>query len=666
MNKNDWTSLLEELQIEYKKNGVLSKESLKRLESSKKEAIDKGYITTKDLNYLAKISVQPTKVSTSSKKDMQISFTGKRGGPGALISGEKATNSKGTVKRLASYFAKEIKLIISLLITILIVVICQVITPRLQSNAIDYIDERSFEKIPQVLIIMGIMFLVLSIFNLIQGLLSAKLSQNIVLKMRNDLFKKIINLPINYYDSNSHGDIMSRMTNDVDNISNTLSQALGSLFSGVLMIIGTAVMMVITCWQLAILSCIIVILTVLVTNFLSKKMKSFYTKRQILLGKLNGTSEEMIVGHKTVKAFSKEESIISSFNDTSSELTKTGIIAEILGGSMGPLMNCINNIGFVIIALFGGYFAFNGIISVGIISAFIIYAKQFSRPINEIAQLYGQIQTSIASAERVFVVLDEPLEDKSGTKTMENTKGLISFKNVDFSYVPDHQVLYDFNLDIYNGHKVALVGSTGSGKTTVVNLLMRFYNIQKGSISIDGTNILDIPSDELRNNIGIVLQDTVLFNDTIRNNLKYANPNITDEEMYKAAKECFCDSFIEQMKDEYDTVLSEGGSNLSQGQRQLLTICRAFLSKPKILILDEATSSVDTRTEKHIQDAMVKLMKNRTSLIIAHRLSTIQDADLIVVMDQGKIVEMGNHEELLEKDGKYKELYSRQFAGVEI
>ena len=666
MNKNDWLTLLEDLKTEYKKNSILSKSSLKKLETAKKEAIQSGYITAKDLNDLAKMSITPTTTKQENKKELQMSFTGKRGGPGALIGGEKAKNSKGTIARLITYFKSEIKIIIGLLATILIVVLCQVLTPRLQSNAIDFLELGEYSKIPKVLTIMAILFLILSLFNLFQGLLSAKLSQNIVLKMRNDLFKKIINLPINYYDTNSHGDIMSKMTNDVDNISNTLAQSLGSLFSGIMMLVGTTIMMIITCWQLAILSCVIVILTVVVTNFLSKKMKKFYKKRQILLGKLNGTAEEMIVGHKTVKAFSKEKSIIASFEETSTELTTTGIVAETLAGSMGPLMNCINNIGFVIIALFGGYFAFNGIISVGIISAFIIYAKQFSRPINEIAQLYGQLQTAIASAERVFIVLDEQLEDKSGTKKMDKMQGLISFKNVDFSYVPNHQVISDFTLDIYNGHKVALVGSTGSGKTTIVNLLMRFYNIQNGSISIDGTNILDIPSDELRNNIGIVLQDTVLFNDTIRNNLKYANPDITDEEMYKAAKECFCDTFIEQMKDGYDTVLSEGGSNLSQGQRQLLTICRAFLSKPKILILDEATSSVDTRTEKHIQDAMVKLMKNRTSLIIAHRLSTIQDADLIVVMDQGRIVEMGSHEELLEKNGKYSELYSRQFAGIGI
>ncbi|MBQ3254046.1 MAG: ABC transporter ATP-binding protein, partial [Acholeplasmatales bacterium] len=576
---------------------------------------------------------------------------------------QQSKNRRGTISRLISYFKKEIGLISCLFISILIVVICQVLTPSLQSDAIDFIKSEEFDKVPDILVIMVILFVVLSLFNLIQGYLSAILSQRIIKRMRNDLFKKIINLPVMYFDSNSHGDIMSRMTNDVDNISNTLAQSLGSLFSGILMIIGTVIMMFIKCWQLALLSCTIVILTILATKYLSKAMKKFYSKRQRLLGRLNGTVEEMVVSHKTVKAFSKENKAIQEFEETSSELTKTSIIAEILGGSMGPIMNCINNIGFVIISLFGGYFAYKGLISVGIISAFIIYAKQFSRPINEIAQLYGQLQTSIASAERVFIVLDEELEDKSGEHNMDNIEGLVEFKNVDFSYVPEKQVLFNFSLDINKGQKVALVGATGSGKTTVVNLLMRFYNIQNGEILIDGINILDISSDELRKSIGIVLQDTVLFHDTIKNNLKFAKDNVTDEEMYIASKECHCDSFIKQMKDGYDTMLSEGGSNLSQGQRQLLTICRAFLAKPKILILDEATSSVDTRTEKHIQDAMVQLMKGKTSLIIAHRLSTILDADKIVVLDSGKIVEIGNHEELLALKGKYYELYMTQFSG---
>ena len=326
-------------------------------------------------------------------------------------------------------------------------------------------------------------------------------------------------------------------------------------------------------------------------------------------------------------------------------------------------MNVVNNVGFVIIAAFGGYFAINNIISIGVISAFIVYARQFGRPIDELAQIYGQIQTAVAGAERVFEVMDEPLEDKSGKKNMDDLKGIIRFKNVNFSYTKEKQVLYDFNLEVKAGQKVALVGSTGSGKTTVVNLLMRFYDVDSGEILIDDVNIKDIDCDSLRRNTAIVLQDTVLFADSIENNLRYSNSSATDEQMYMAARMSNCDSMIRKMPQGYDTQLMSEGENISQGQRQLLSIARAFLAQPKILILDEATSSVDTRTEKHIQDAMVKLMKDRTSLIIAHRLSTIQDADIIVVMDEGHIVEAGNHKELLNKMGRYYKLYMTQFAG---
>ena len=325
---------------------------------------------------------------------------------------------------------------------------------------------------------------------------------------------------------------------------------------------------------------------------------------------------------------------------------------------MGPVMNVVNNVGFVIIAAFGGYFAINNIISIGVISAFIVYARQFGRPIDELAQIYGQIQTAVAGAERVFEVMDEPLEDKSGEKNMDDLKGIIRFKNVNFSYTKEKQVLYDFNLEVKAGQKVALVGSTGSGKTTVVNLLMRFYDVDSGEIQIDDVNIKDIDCDSLRRNTAIVLQDTVLFADSIENNLRYSNSSATDEQMYMAARMSNCDSMIRKMPQGYDTQLMSEGENISQGQRQLLSIARAFLAQPKILILDEATSSVDTRTEKHIQDAMVKLMKDRTSLIIAHRLSTIQDADLIVVMDEGRIAETGSHANLLAKKGKYYQLYT--------
>lgn len=579
---------------------------------------------------------------------------------------EKPQDGKKTLKRLLGYFVAEKKMLVMLMLAVVVVVVCSVYAPRLQSNAIDAITQGEWKSLTPILIAMVIVYIIHSLCTFLQSKLSAILSQNIVARMRKDLFSCIVNLPIKYLDMNSHGDIMSRMTNDVENISTTVSQSMSSLFSGILTIIGTVVMMVALCPQLAVLSCVTVILTIAATKFLSKAMRAFFRKRQVLLGQLNGNVEEMVTGYKTVVAYNRQQAVVSDFDGVSDELTKVGIIAEILGGSMGPVMNVINNIGFVIIAAFGGYFAINHIISIGVISAFIVYAKQFGRPIDELAQIYGQIQTAIAGAERVFAVMDEPLEDKSGDKTMDNLKGVIKFENVNFSYTDDKQVLYDFNLEVKAGHKVALVGSTGSGKTTVVNLLMRFYDVDSGRILIDDVNIKDIDCDNLRKNTAIVLQDTVLFADSVKNNLKYSNSEATDEQMYEAARMSNCDNMIRKLPDKYDTKLMSEGENISQGQRQLLSIARAFLAQPKILILDEATSSVDTRTEKHIQDAMVKLMKNRTSLIIAHRLSTIQDADLIVVMDEGRIVETGNHSELLEKKGRYYQLYMTQFAGEAI
>ncbi len=580
--------------------------------------------------------------------------------------GEKPKDGKKTLKRLITYFASEKAIVLLLLMVVLVVVVCSVYAPKLQSQAIDAITEGAFEKLPKTLIIMLCVYGVQSICTLFQSRSSAILSQKVVKKMREDLFDCIVNLPIKYIDSHSHGDIMSRMTNDVENISNTVSQSLSSLFSGALTIVGTVGMMLYLCPQLACLSCITVLLTVFATKFLSKAMKKFYIKRQTLLGQLNGTVEEMVSGYKTVVAYDRQDEVIEEFEQTSDELTKSGIMAEILGSAMGPVMNAINNISFVIIAAFGGYFAVEGLISVGVIASFIVYAKQFGRPIDEIAQIYGQIQTAIAGAERVFGIMDQEREDKSGTENMDDAKGVITFKNVNFSYVPGERVIHDFNFEVHAGHKIALVGATGSGKTTVVNLLMRFYDVDSGEILVDGVNIKDIDCNNLRSHTGIVLQDTVLFADTIRNNLKYSNAQATDAQMEEAAKMSNCHDMIRHLKNGYDTMLSGAGYNLSQGQRQLLAIARAFLAQPKILILDEATSSVDTRTEKKIQDAMIKLMENRTSLIIAHRLSTIQDADCIIVMDKGRIIETGNHEELLSKKGKYYELYMTQFAGQAI
>ncbi len=576
---------------------------------------------------------------------------------------EYAENIGATLKRILTYFTKEKGLVIAMLATVVFGTLCGIYAPSLQSGAIDIIAGTGSGSLVKTLILMLTVYLLYSGSQLLQGLLSAKLSQRIVKRMRKELFSKIVDLPIRYLDTHSHGDVMSRMTNDIENISTTVSQSLPSLFSGVLTIIGTVSIMLYYCWQLALLSCATVLLTLLATKILSKKVRRFSRRRQQLLGELNGTVEEMISGYRTVVAYNHQDVTTEDFCATSDALTKAGIRTDIFSGIMGPIMNCIGNIGFVIIAAFGGYFAVNGLISVGIISAFIVYAKQFSRPINEIAQIYGQLQTAIAGAERVFSVLDEDSEDMTGETLIDEEDATVSFRHVTFSYLPEHPVIQDFTLKVPSGKKVALVGSTGSGKTTVVNLLMRFYDIDSGEIQIDRQNIAEVSRDSLRKQVAIVLQDTVLFSDTVRNNLLYANEKATQEQLDNAVLMSRCDDMLKILPEGYETVLTAAGANLSQGQRQLLAIARAFVADPKILILDEATSNVDTRTEKDIQDAMQKVMENRTSIIIAHRLSTIRDADIIVVMDHGRIVEQGNHEALLAQKGKYYDLYMTQYAG---
>ncbi len=604
-------------------------------------------------------------VEIKSNNPPTINFRGRPGGPGRNMGQtvEHAKDAKSTLMRLVQYFRNAGKLLPLLLIAVVCVTLAGLAAPSLQGSGIDAIKDREWNKLYTSVILLALVYVGNVIFTLSQSLTAAKLSQNITKQMRHDLFAKIDHLSIKYLDTHSNGDVMSRMTNDVENVSNTISQSIGSLISGVLTIIGTIAIMFWYCWQLTLITMVTVLITLFVTKKMSRAMRKVYRKRSALLGQLNGHSEEMITGYKSIVAYNKQNDTIGEFCETSDELTNVSIKAEILGGSMGPLMNCISNISFVIVAAFGGYFAYTNLITIGTVSAFIIYAKQFSRPINEIAQLYGTIQTAIAGAERVFALLDEPDEDKSGDVELDSITGKVSFKNVDFSYTPEKQVLYDFNLDIEPGQKIALVGATGSGKTTVVNLLMRFYPVDKGEILVDGVNIQNIKRDFLRKNIAIVLQDTVLFSNTIENNIKYADLNADDDAMVSAAEMSNIRRYIERQPNKYKTFLKQAGANLSQGQRQLMAIARAVLADPKILILDEATSSVDTRTEKKIQDAMVRLMKNRTSLIIAHRLSTIRDADKIVVMDQGRIVEIGNHEQLIKQKGKYYELYMTQFAG---
>lgn len=579
---------------------------------------------------------------------------------------QHAENVFATLKRIMVYFTHEKMMVLCMLAAVVFGTLCGVYAPSLQSNSIDIIAGTRTGSLIRTVLMMLAVYLLYSGCQLLQGLFSAKLSQRIVKHMREELFGKLMELPIRYLDTHSHGDVMSRMTNDVENISTTISQSLPSLFSGVLTILGTVVIMLWYCWQLALLSCGTVVLTLFATKILSGKVRKFSRRRQAFLGQLNGTVEEMVSGYHTVVAYNHQNITTEDFCKISDSLTKAGIKTDIFSGVMGPIMNCIGNIGFVIIAAFGGYFAVHGLISVGVISAFIVYAKQFGRPINEIAQIYGQLQTAIAGAERVFTVLDEMNEEKEGEALSEEKTATVTFDHVQFSYVPGQPVLRDFSLTVPSGQKVALVGATGSGKTTVVNLLMRFYDIDSGEIRINHQNIRDISRESLRRNVAIVLQDTVLFSDTVRNNLKYGNENATKEQVKKAVEMSYCKNMIDLLPQGYDTLLTGSGENISQGQRQLLAIARAFVADPKILILDEATSNVDTRTEKAIQDAMQLVMQNRTSIVIAHRLSTIRDSDLIVVMDQGEIVEIGNHEELLSQKGKYYELYMTQYAGFSI
>ena len=582
------------------------------------------------------------------------------GGPGRgprNVFVEKPKDFKKTLKKLFKYINYKKQLFISLMVIMLITTGLNLLAPILRERVINSLDNTSvnygWNNALRYIFYLALVYSGVTIFSYLRTIISAKLSLETVRKIRNDLFSKFVKLPIKFLDTHSHGDLMSRMTNDVENISNTISQSIASLISGVMMILGTFVIMVWYSWFLTIVTLLSVVLTLVMSKILTSKMRKYFKAQSSILGELNGHSEEMITGYKTVVAYNKEDKVLNEFDRISDNYTKTSILAQIWGGSMGPIMNFISNFGYVLITFVGGFIAIKDpswlpVVSISTIALFLDCSKQFTRPINEIANLYGQILTATACAERVFEILESSDEIDEGKTSIDDAKfeGKISFNNINFSYVEGQKVLKNFTLDVKPGQKIALVGATGSGKTTVVNLLMRFYDVDSGEILLDGVNIKDIPKDELRSTIAIVLQDTVLFKDTIANNLKYGREDATFDEIKQAGILSNSNFFIKNLTNKYDTVLSEGGSNLSQGQRQLLSIGRAILADPKILILDEATSSVDTRTEKNIQDALANLMNNRTSLIIAHRLSTIQDADVIVVIDKGEIIEQGCLDEI--------------------
>lgn len=584
----------------------------------------------------------------------------------------KAKDTKYTLRRLWNLFKVEKNQLIITFLLILTSGFLGLSVPFLIGKAIDaifpgkYLVE--FENLKFIVLVLLSVYILDSMFKFLQEYMISGISQRIVFKLREKLFNKLQLLPIMFFDTHAHGEIMSRLSNDIDNVSTTISQSTVQFMSSVVNITGSLVMMIYLSPLLTIASLITIPMVFFLTKIIASKTRLLFREQQKTLGKLNGHIEESISGIHVVKAFNNEEKVVNEFKAQNDILRDVGVRAQIWSGFIMPLMNVINNFGFGVIVVFGGSLALRDIITVGVIASFISYSKQFSRPLNELANTFNTLQSGLAGAERVFEILDEEEERKDGKDAinMVDVKGEVEFKNISFEYEKDEPVLKNISFKVEPGTNIALVGPTGAGKTTIVNLLTGFYEIEDGEILIDGVNIVDYKRDSLRRIFGMVLQDTYLFSGSIKENIRYGNLDAKDDEIEKAAIFARADDFINKLPEGYDTCINEGGTNLSQGQRQLLAISRAILSNPSILILDEATSSVDTRTELKIQEAMVELMKDRTTFIIAHRLSTIKDADTIMVIDHGKIVEAGSHDELLDIKGHYYNLYQSQFANIDI
>ncbi|WP_315116439.1 ABC transporter ATP-binding protein [uncultured Clostridium sp.] len=584
----------------------------------------------------------------------------------------KPKNFKETFLRLWTYFGKERKLLLVVFSLIIISSALGLMVPYFIGKAVDIISlgemKVDFNGLKIIIGILVITYFVDSFISFIQGWIMAGLSQRIVFTLRASLFDKLQNLPISFFDTHTHGEIMSRLSNDIENVSTTISQSTIQLMSSSINILGAFIMMLILSPLLTLASMITIPMVFLLTGNIAKKTKVLFKEQQVILGSLNGHIEESISGIVVVKAFNREDKIIEEFHKINSNLCEVGIKAQIWSGYLMPLMNVINNFGFAVVAVVGGILSIKsgiaGGITVGIIASFLSYSRQFTRPLNDLANIFNTLQSAVAGAERVFEILDEKEEvkDIKEAKILENIRGEVEFRDVTFGYRETVPVIRNISFKVKEGTNIALVGPTGAGKTTIVNLLTRFYEATDGEILIDDKNIKEYTRDSLRRCFGMVLQDTYLFSGTVKENIKYGRLEARDEEIEEAAKMANAHSFIKKLPQGYDTLLIEGGVNLSQGQRQLLAIARAILSNPSILILDEATSSVDTRTELRIQEALLKLMNGRTSFIIAHRLSTIKDADVIMVIDEGKVKESGSHDELIDKRGSYYNLYKSQFS----
>ena len=604
---------------------------------------------------------------------------GPMGGPRGGQTTERAKDFKKTTEKLIRSYLVDYKIpIIIVMIFAIGSTIFTIVGPKILGNATTEIFNGlvsklsggtgiDFGKVGQIALTLLGLYVISALFSFVQRFLMTNVAQKITYKLRNDVAIKINKLPMKYFDKKTNGEVLSIITNDIDTLSMNLNQSITEIITSVCTIIGILVMMFSISWQMTLISLVILPVAGILVTFIVKKSQKYFTRQQDYLGHVNGQVEEIYGGLNIVKVFNAEEKVTKDFEKANDELYHSGWKAQFLSGLMHPVMNFISNVGYVAVAVAGGYLAINGTITVGNIQSFIQYNRQFTQPINQLAQISNMLQAMMAAAERIFEFLEEPEEvvTAKGNIDTSKLKGNVEFKHVKFGYDPDRTIIKDFNSSVHEGQKIAIVGPTGAGKTTMVKLLMRFYDVTDGEIDVDGHNVKDFDRGELRKMFGMVLQDTWLFGGTVKENIKYSKEDATDTEVVEAAKAAHVHHFIKTLPNGYNSLINEESTNISAGQKQLLTIARVILADPKILILDEATSSIDTRTEIQIQSAMDNLMKGRTSFIIAHRLSTIKNADLILVMNHGDIVEQGTHEELLAKNGFYADLYNSQFEEVE-